>query len=62
MRLYLVDGAVHLNLGHATLDLDFLAQAEDPEVLADFERAIRRLKEGLDVDVEPVSPADTLST
>ncbi len=60
IRLYLVGGAVlvDLNLRYATLDVDFVARAEDPEALADFERCIPRLKEELNVNVEPASPED----
>ena len=60
LRLYLVGGAVliDLDLRQATLDVDFVARADDPEALADFERALPRLKEQLDLNVEPASPED----
>jgi hypothetical protein len=61
-RLYLVGGAVVIDLGlrEATLDIDFVADADDPRALEDLERAIRRLKDELDINVEPASPADFL--
>jgi hypothetical protein len=61
-RLYLVGGAVVIDLGlrPATLDIDFVAEADDPQALDDLEHAIRRLRDELDINVEPASPADFL--
>jgi hypothetical protein len=62
VRLYLVGGSVMIDLGLrvATLDIDYEAQADDPEALAELEQAIRVLKNELDVNVEPASPGDFL--
>lgn len=59
VRLYLVGGAVWVQLGlrEATLDIDYVVRADDPEAIAEFERAIPVLKERLNVNVEPASPA-----
>ena len=62
VRLYLVGGSVLIDLGlrAATLDVDYVADADDPAALDDLEQAIRVLKNELDVNVEPSSPADFL--
>jgi hypothetical protein len=51
---------IDLGLRSATLDIDYAADADDPAALADLEHAIRLLKNELDVNVEPASPADFL--
>lgn len=60
IRLYLVGDAVMVDLGvrQATLDIAYTAQADDVQALADLERQLPRLKDQLDVNVEPASPAD----
>jgi hypothetical protein len=62
VRFYLVGGSVLIDLGlrGSTLDIDFAASADDPTDLADLERIIRTLKNELDVNVVPASPADFL--
>jgi hypothetical protein len=62
VRFYLVGGSVLIDLGlrSSTLDIDYVAFADDPTVLAELEQAIRVLKNDLDVNVEPASPADFL--
>ncbi len=62
VRFYLVSGSVMIDLGlrSATLGIDYAADADDPAALAELEQAIRRLKNELDVNVEPASPADFL--
>ena len=62
VRLYLVGGIVLIDLGlrGTTLDIDYVADADDPDALGDLEQAVRALKEELDVNVEPASPADFL--
>jgi hypothetical protein len=62
VRFYLVGGSVMVNLGlrPPTLDVDFVADADDPAALSDLELAIRTLKNELDVNVKPASPADFL--
>ena len=62
MRFYLVGGVVliDLRLRETTLDVDFVADADEAEALAELEQAIRRLKDELDINVEPASPADFL--
>ncbi len=61
-RLYLVGGAVLIDLGlrATTLDVDFVAEADDPRALEELEDAIRHLKDEMDINVEPASPADFL--
>ena len=61
-RLYLVGGSVVIDLGlrSATLVIDYVADADDPRALDEIEQAIRALKEEIDVNVEPASPADFL--
>ena len=51
---------VRLGLRGSTLDIDYVAASDDPTALVDLEQAIRRLKDELDVNVEPASPADFL--
>jgi hypothetical protein len=62
VRFYLVGGSVMVDLGHrgSTLDIDYVATSDDPTALEELERSIRALKEELDVNVEPASPADFL--
>jgi len=62
IRFYLVGGSVVIDLGlrAATLDIVYIAEADDPRAMADLERAIRELKDELDVNVEPASPGDFL--
>jgi hypothetical protein len=62
VRFYLVGGAVVVSLGlrGSTLDIDYVADADDQAALDELERAIRTLKIALDVNVEPASPADFL--
>lgn len=62
VRLYLVGGSVLIDLGlrESTLDIDYVADADDTTALAEFEQAIRALKDELDVNIEPASPADFL--
>ena len=62
VRFYLVGGSVLIDLGlrAATLDIDYVADADDPAALAELEQAIRALKNELDVNVEPASPGDFL--
>jgi hypothetical protein len=58
--LYLVGGSTLVDLGlrDATLDVDYVAQADDQSALSDLERRLPRLKDELDVNVEPASPSD----
>jgi hypothetical protein len=60
LRFYLVGGSVLVDLGlhEATLDIDYVVQADDPRALAEFERRLPHLKDELNVNVEPASPAD----
>ena len=60
VRFYLVGGSVLVDLGlrEATLDVDYVAQADDPSALADLERLLPRLKDELNVNLEPASPSD----
>ncbi|CAA9525271.1 MAG: hypothetical protein AVDCRST_MAG73-445 [uncultured Thermomicrobiales bacterium] len=62
IRFYLVGGSVVIDLGlrEATLDIDYVAEADDPRAMVELERAIRELKDELDVNIEPASPADFL--
>jgi hypothetical protein len=62
VRFYLVGGSVMIDLGlrGTTLDVDYVADADDPAGLADLEQQIRVLKNELDINVEPASPADFL--
>jgi hypothetical protein len=62
VRFYLVGGSVLVDLGlrTATLDVDYVAAADDPRALEDLEGAIRALRTELDINVEPASPADFL--
>lgn len=59
VRFYLVGGTVLIDLGLRAATLD-VADADDPMALSDLEQAIRTLKNELDVNVEPASPADFL--
>lgn len=60
IRLYLVGGSVLVDLGlrQQTLDIDYVATAEDPRALAELERQLPKLKDQLDVNVEPADPGD----
>lgn len=60
IRLYLVGGAISVDLGlrQSTLDVDYVVQADDPRALDEFERLVPRLKNELRLNVEPASPAD----
>lgn len=62
VRFYLVGGSVLIDLGlrGSTVDIDYVASADDPADVADLEQTIRVLKNELDVNVEPASPADFL--
>ena len=60
LRFYLVGGAAIVDLGlrPATLDIDYVARADNPEALRELERQLPRLKDDLDINVEPASPSD----
>ncbi|MBI3977232.1 MAG: hypothetical protein HY331_03510 [Chloroflexi bacterium] len=60
IRLYLVGGTVLVDAGlrGATLDIDFTVDADDATAVADFEKVVPALKDRLNVNVEPASPAD----
>lgn len=60
IRLYLVGGSVIVDMGlrEATLDVDYVAQSDDPLALEEFERLLPQLKNELGINVEPASPAD----
>jgi hypothetical protein len=62
VRLYLVGGSIVVDMGlrEATLDVDYVAQSDSPEALAELEQTIPILKNELQVNVEPASPADFL--
>ena len=62
VRFYLVGGSVVIDLclRSATLDIDCVAEADDARAQVDLELAIRTLKDELDVNVVPASPADFL--
>jgi hypothetical protein len=62
VRLYLVGGAIVVDLGfrNATLDVDYVVEADDPRALDEFEQLIPSLKNELRLNVEPASPADFL--
>jgi len=62
VRFYLVGGSVLIDLGlrESTLDIGYVATSDDRAALADLEQTIRALKNELDVNVEPASPADFL--
>jgi type II secretory pathway component PulJ len=51
---------IDLGLRGATLDIAYVASADDPADLAELETLIRTLKNELDVNVEPASPGDFL--
>jgi hypothetical protein len=51
---------IDLGLRAATLDIDYVAQSDDPAALAELEQAVRALKDELDLNIEPASPADYL--
>ena len=60
VRLYLVGGSVLVDLGlrETTLDVDYVAASDRPEGLGEVERALPRLKDELNINVEPASPGD----
>jgi hypothetical protein len=60
IRLYLVGGSVLTDLGlrAATIDIDYVVDADDPAALAEFKVVMRQLKRELDLNIEPASPAD----
>ena len=60
VRLYLVGGAIVVDRGlrQSTLDVDYVVDADDPAAVDDFEREIAALKNELQTNVEPASPAD----
>lgn len=62
IRLYLVGGTVIVDLGlrEATLDVDYVVQADDIRALEEFESLIPELKNGLHINAVPASPADFL--
>jgi hypothetical protein len=62
IRLYLVGGSIIVDLGlrEATLDVDYVAEADDPRALEEFEHIVPQLKNELRINVEPASPADFL--
>lgn len=62
VRLYLVGGTIMVDLGlrRSTVDIDYVAVTDDRRADDDLERAIRSLKDDLDVNVEPASPQDFL--
>ncbi len=62
VRFYLVGGCVMIDLGlrAATLDINYVADAADPQALGELEAVIRVLKNELDINVEPAGPADFL--
>lgn len=62
VRFYLVGGAVMIDLGlrPTTLDIDYVAEADETPALDDLEQTIRLLKQELNLNVEPASPADFL--
>jgi hypothetical protein len=62
LRFYLVGGAAVVDMGlrEATIDIDFVVDADDPAALDEFEELVPRLKNELDVNLEPASPADFL--
>jgi hypothetical protein len=61
-RFYLVDGSVliDLRLRPTTLDIAHAAEADEPIALSELEEAIRSLRQQLDLNIEPASPADFL--
>lgn len=62
VRFYLVGGGVLIDLGlrATTVDIDFVAEADDPRALDELEVVIRQLKNEMDLSIEPASPADFL--
>ena len=62
VRFYLAGGRVWIDLGlrESTLDIDYVADADDPAVLGELEQAVRSLKDELDINVEPAGPGDFL--
>ncbi len=62
IRLYLVGGSIIVDLGlrQATVDVDYVVEADDPRALEEFERIVPQLKNELRINVEPASPADFL--
>ncbi|HEV8636294.1 MAG TPA: DUF6036 family nucleotidyltransferase [Chloroflexota bacterium] len=62
LRFYLVGGAAVVDMGlrQATIGTAFVVDADDPAALDEFEELVPRLKNELDVNLEPASPADFL--
>lgn len=62
VRLYLVGGSIIVDMGlrEATLDVDYVARADDSPAIEELERLIPILKNELQVNVVPASPADFL--
>ncbi len=60
IRLYLVGGSVVVDMGlrTATIDIDYVVDADEPHALEEFERLIPVLKNELQINAEPASPAD----
>lgn len=60
IRLYLVGGALVVDRGlrGATLDIDFVVDADDPHAIDEFEHLVPILKDELQVNAEPASPGD----
>lgn len=62
VRLYLVGGSAVVDLGlrDSTLDVDYVVQSDDPRGREEFERLVPRMKNELQINLEPVSPSDFL--
>jgi len=62
LRFYLVGGAAIVDQGmrDATVDVDFVVDADDPAAIDEFERLVPELKNELNINLEPASPADFL--
>jgi hypothetical protein len=60
VRLYLVGGTIVVDRGLRadTFDVDFVARADDPAALDEFERLVPILKDELQTNLEPASPGD----
>ncbi|MFN8525819.1 MAG: hypothetical protein U0821_22185 [Chloroflexota bacterium] len=52
---------IDMGLRETTLDVDYVASADDPVALADLEQALHALKHELDINIEPASPGDFLT-
>jgi hypothetical protein len=62
LRIYLVGGTIAVDRGlrELTLDVDYAVASDDPLAIEEFERLIPQLKNDLDINLEPASPADFL--